>query len=457
MSESFRILVVDDEDTVRGQLVSFLERMGHQVTWFSEGEDALPTARKEDFDQIIVEIRMRSMDGFVLLEELQALNPEACVIVITGHATMDAAIQALRLGASDFLTKPIRYEELTAAIEKSGRLQSMRREQRRLRDAIGVLLHTGNIEEKIIGESEEIHRVRHQVELAASPSCRSVLITGETGTGKEVIARAIHQLRHEPSDPFIAINCPALPENLIESELFGHVRGAFTGATGDRLGAFELAHKGTLFLDEVADLSQAAQAKLLRVLETRTTNRVGSSRPRKVDVKVLAATNCDLDKSVAEGLFRSDLLFRINVFHVEISPLRERPKDILPLVQHFLARQPHLDRRTKELSPAVIKILQGYDYPGNARELRNIIERAVVFAQGGSILPDHIMLPRRARKRKTEGVTPKVRNEVPEEQDVIRETLAVLNETRWNRRKAAEKLGISYDTLRWRIKKYGLR
>ncbi len=457
MSESFRILVVDDEDVVRDQLVSFLEKMGHLVTWFAAGAEALSSAHKEDYDQIIVEIRMRSMDGFVLLEELQALNPEACIMVITGGATMDAAIQALRLGASEFLTKPIRYEELTAAIEKSSRLQSMRHEQRRLRDQIGVLLHTGNIEEKLIGESDEIRRIRYQVELAASPNCRSVLITGETGTGKEVIARAIHQLRHEPSDPFIAINCPALPENLIESELFGHVRGAFTGATGDRLGAFELAHGGTLFLDEVADLSHAAQAKLLRVLETRTTTRVGASRARKVDVKVLTATNCDLDKQVEEGLFRSDLLFRINVFHVEISPLRERPKDILPLVYHFLAKQPHLARRTKELSAPVIKTLEGYDYPGNARELRNIIERAVVFAQGGTILPDHIMLPRRAiRRPKTETDVPIVAQQGPPKQE-DEETLAALNEARWNRRKAAEKLGISYETLRWRIKKYGLR
>lgn len=454
MAKTARVMIVDHEDSVRESLAGLVRALDHKVTAFTNGQDALK-ADVEDFDIVLLELVMPDMDGFSIFREIHKRDPTISVIVITGHATMDAAIGALRLGASDFLLKPLDTDALTAALEKSARLQAMRTEQARLRGAIGALLHAPDVEETVIGDSAVMDRIRKQVELAATPGCRSVLITGETGTGKEVVARAVHQHRHEPSDPFIAVNCPALPENLIESELFGHVRGAFTGATSDRLGAFELADGGTLFLDEVADLSPAAQAKLLRVLETRTTRRVGSGRDRTVDVKVLAATNCDLEEKVREGLFRADLLFRINLFQIELPPLRERLEDVPQLATRFLEQHHHLSADTRTLSDEVMAILSGYHYPGNIRELKNIVERAVVLAQGDAISPEHIMLPRGMRQA-VKAAAPKVPPTTTAADDVAQQTRDALKEHRWNRRKAAKALDISYESLRWRISKYGL-
>ena len=455
---TLQILIVDDERVIRDSLSDFLRKLGHLVRVCGNAEKALTLVEDNVYDMVLLDIRMPGKDGLALFEELRQLQPELSVIMITGHGSLDTAIQALRLGASDFLKKPINLEELEAAVEKSVRLNTYRTEQRRLRGAIRAIQtrELGDDARKlIVGESSAMAELRRKVELAASSACRSILITGETGTGKEVVAQTLHRLKHKGTDPFIAVNCPALPETLIESELFGHVRGAFTGATADRMGSFELANGGTLFLDEISDLAAAAQAKLLRVLESRTVRRIGGDREKPVDVTVVVASNRDLDRCIEEGTFRSDLYYRLNTFQIEILPLRARRDDILPLARHFLGKCLRPTDPACRFSTDVEKLLLDYDYPGNARELRNIVERAVILSQGDVIGSEHLTMEAHVGRRATptlEDLPPRLR----QERDEAEATAAALRESNWIRSEAARNLGISYDALRWRIKKYSL-
>ncbi|OGP57275.1 MAG: hypothetical protein A2V67_01110 [Deltaproteobacteria bacterium RBG_13_61_14] len=446
---SLRVLLVDDEDIVHQTLAGYLRDSGHQVDDAYEAESALTLLEQNDYDLALLDVQMPGMDGLSLLGKVVMLQPELSAVIISGHATMDITIQALRLGAADFLTKPVKLLELDAVLEKAVRIRELRQLQRHLRDTIRRLQASEDQRERnrrLVGLSPATEDVRRQIRMAVEAKCDTVLILGETGTGKEVVAREIHFLAGPDESPFIAMSCPAIPDTLVESELFGHRKGAFTGATEDKAGYFELANEGTLFLDEIGDLSPAAQAKLLRVLETRTLRRVGGIQEIQVALRLIAATNVPLEELVKAGRFRQDLLYRLNVFTIQLLPLRERREDILPLAEHFLS----LPTVRRELpvtgfSPAAQERLLSYNYPGNARELRNLVERAAILCRSGEIQPEHLGLSE----------TGTIKTETPgslkpnTERDQI---LNALEQAKWNRREAARSLGMPYSTLRYKMK-----
>ena len=446
---SLRVLLVDDEEIVHQTLAGYLRDSGHQVDDAYEAESALTLLEQNDYDLALLDVQMPGMDGLSLLGKVVMLQPELSAVIISGHATMDITIQALRLGAADFLTKPVKLLELDAVLEKAVRIRELRQLQRHLRDTIRRLQASEDQRERnrrLVGLSPATEEVRRQIRMAVEAKCDTVLILGETGTGKEVVAREIHFLAGPDESPFIAMSCPAIPDTLVESELFGHRKGAFTGATEDKAGYFELANDGTLFLDEIGELSPAAQAKLLRVLETRTLRRVGGSQEIQVALRLIAATNVPLEELVKAGRFRQDLLYRLNVFTIQLLPLRDRRQDIIPLAEHFLSLA--MVRRglpVTGFSPAAQERLLSYDYPGNARELRNLVERAAILCRSGEIQPEHLSLPE----------TGTIKTETPSwlkpntERDQI---LSALEQAKWNRREAARTLGMPYSTLRYKMK-----
>lgn len=447
------ILLADDEEIVHQTIGDYLRESGHRVDDVRDGRAAWDAIQSQSHDLALVDVRMPGMDGLALLSEAGQLFPDLSVVIITGHANVEIAVEALRLGAADFLTKPIKLVELDAVLEKSIRLGDMRREQRRLRGAIRGLQATSEQHgaDGVVGTGSHMRHVRAQIRQAVEADCRTILITGETGTGKEVVARAIHFESCSETDPLIAVSCPAFPDSLVESELFGHVRGAFTGATEDRAGCFELADGSTVFLDEIGDLSTAAQAKLLRVLETRKLRRVGASEEISVDVRVIAATNAPLEQLAAEGKFRRDLFYRLNVYPIQLQPLRKRREDIRPLAEHFLAG--YVTQRgihSEGFSPEAINALVSYDFPGNARELRNVIERAVILAGAGRILPEHLHLT----GPNPDNAAPRSAKENKDEERA--RILDALERAQWNRRQAAKELDMPYSTLRYKIQKLGI-
>jgi DNA-binding NtrC family response regulator len=369
---------------------------------------------------------------------------------------MEVAIQALRRGAVDFLIKPIKLLELDAVLEKGLRVQELRKERRRLRATIGGIQAAEDRRRgghSFIGKSAAARRVQEQIKEIVEEECDTVLITGETGTGKEVVARQIHSALGDGESPFIAVSCPALTDSLVESELFGHTKGSFTGANIDRSGYFELADGGTLFLDEVGDLSPSIQAVLLRVLETRSFRRIGADQEIRVRLRVIAATNVELQTAVDQGTFRRDLFYRLNVYPISLSPLRERRSDIIPLAHHFLAT--YADSRGKhcpEISPAARATLEQYDYPGNARELRNIIERAAMLCRCSDPIEEkHLGLAPLSLKK-----APIFAENSRGERDERGRIVDALKSCRWNRRKAAEQLNMPYSTLRFKIDRFNI-
>jgi len=454
MERSLNIILADDEEIVHQTIAGYLRDLGHSVDGVYDGLAALESIKERDYDLALVDIRMPGMDGLSLLAEVQGICPEMSVVIITGHGNMDIAIQALRLGATDFLTKPIKLLELDAVLVTSARIHTLRRDRRHLRETIRGIQTSEDIRERnrsLVGTSHATREVRKQIRQAADAGCETLLITGETGTGKEVVAREIHFQASSDESPFIAVSCPALPDSLVESELFGHVKGAFTGATADRAGYFELANGGTLFLDEIADLSASTQAKLLRVLETRTLRPVGSSKEINVDLRVIAATNAVLEELVEAQKFRRDLFYRLNVYSIHLLPLRERREDILPLAEHFLsiyAAQRGL--RFDGFSLGAKDVLMGYDFPGNARELRNLVERAAILCRSGQILAEHLNLPEYSV---TDISSERARLDDDHERAYI---LRALEDARWNRRQAARNLGMPYSTLRYKMQKLGI-
>jgi DNA-binding NtrC family response regulator len=446
-----RIMLVDDEAIVLRTIGGYLRHAGHQVEEASDGESGLKRLLAEEFDLALVDIRMPRLDGLSVLKRLHETKPYLAVVIITGHGDMETAIHALRFGVADFLTKPIKLIELDSVVEKSVRLTSLRRDKRKKKEAIGGIQPLEGLRCRnrgIIGSSRATQDVRQRIELATQAGCDTILISGETGTGKEVVAREIHSLAKPEGSSFIAVSCPALPESLVESELFGHVKGSFTGATVDRPGSFELADGGTLFLDEVAELSARTQARMLRALETRVIQRVGGSKEIQVDLRVIAATNVPLEDLVADGRFRRDLFYRLNVFTVNLLPLRKRREDIMPLAEHFL--QGSVARKGKQLdgfSEQARELLINYDYPGNARELRNLVDHATILERSEVIDAQHICLP---------GVQASCLGDVGparEEGNERIRILAALKESKWNRRKTARMLGMTYATLRYRMKR----
>jgi two-component system nitrogen regulation response regulator NtrX len=369
------LLIVDDEANIRSSLQGALGREGYQV----EVAASLPEAReklREAFDFVLLDVWFPGGSGLDLLSEIAAAHPETTVVMMSGHATIDVAIQATRLGAFDFLEKPISLERLLVVLRNASGATALRAENRRI---------TGAGTHPIVGRSPAIQELIQAIE-QAGPSGARILILGEHGTGKELVARACHEASPRRAMPFVAVNCSAIPEELIESELFGHERGAFTGATQARRGRFEEAHGGTLFLDEVGELSPRAQTKLLRVLQEGELSRVGGNRAIKVDVRVVAATNRDLAASIASGAFREDLYFRLAVIPITVPPLRERAEDVPLMVEHFAARlAQETGKRPVRFAPPALALLARYEYPGNVRELRNLVERLVIMNPGTAI------------------------------------------------------------------------
>jgi DNA-binding NtrC family response regulator len=449
-----RILIADDEQLVRRTIADYLVKLGKRVDSVGNGLDALERLSEYHYDLALFDVKMPGLDGLTLLDRAQALRPELSIVIMTGHGTMEMVIEALRLGAVDFLNKPVRLGELDAVLQKAERIGELRRDRTRLREAIRFIQSSEDVQfgkRRLIGGSPATESVRNQVRLAVEAECDTILIVGETGTGKEVVAREIHNIGGPTDSPFIAVSCPALPESLVESELFGHVKGSFTGALENRAGHFELADGGTLFLDEIADLSAAAQAKILRALETRRIRRVGSSRECTVNLRVVAATNAPLEELVEERKFRRDLLYRLNGFSIPLAPLRERREDILPLANHFLNTfAAKRNMRLLGLSDDAQEALKHFDFPGNTRQLKNVVERAAILRGEGQIQVQDLALP-----ESPEGSGPD--SDPPSKEDwERRRILLTLERVRWNRREAAKVLEIPYSTLRYKIKMYGI-
>jgi DNA-binding NtrC family response regulator len=444
MSARYTILVVDDEPAFRLFVTTVLRDAGYEVTSAHNGAEALAILGARHFHLVLTDLKMPDVSGIEILEAVRRDSPETPVILITAFGTIESAVEATRKGAADYLLKPLKDpEELRRVVGRA-------LHERSLEDAVAAQDGRGASpgEAGIVGQSPALRRV---LDLARSvaPSPTTVLITGESGTGKELIARAIHRWSPRAEGPFVAVNCAALPDALLESELFGHERGAFTGAVAQRRGRFELAHGGTLFLDEVGDMSPALQGKLLRVLEAQEFERVGGTRTLRVDVRVIAATNADLGAAAAARRFREDLYYRLSVFPVQLPPLRQRPEDILALAEHFLGRlRRTLRKPVAGFTPEAQARLRGYAWPGNVRELENVVERAVILAQGDRIgLAELSLLP-----------VPGPPEEEGGELKVLEHAaiLQALADTGGNRRLAARRLGIGLRTLQYRLKQYGM-
>ncbi len=444
-----RILVVEDDASLRRVIEFTLEEAGYRILTADSGEAGLALFRREKPPVVVTDIQMPGISGYDLLREVKAAHPETLVIVVTAFGSVEKAVEAMKLGAYDYLTKPFSRDELRLVVEKALSFAGLRQENVRLREALAGRADAASI----IGVSEAMREVFEVVRRVAASEA-TVLIEGESGTGKELIARAIHHGSERRGGAFVPVNCSAIPRDLLESELFGHRKGAFTGAVKDRPGKFEQADGGTIFLDEVGELPLELQPKLLRALQEREIEPVGGS-PRKVDVRVVAATNRDLEEALEQGSFREDLYYRLAVVPVQLPPLRERTDDISPLVGHFLAKH---GGEGVSLSDEALRLLQGYPWPGNVRELENTVERMLVLRRGNELgerdLPAKIAIP---RAEKGEGVL----NLPPEGYplaDLEREAvLEALRRCGWNQTRAAGFLRIPRHTLIYRMEKYGIK
>ena len=413
---------------------------GHAVEQAADGAEAVRALGAGFHDLVVMDIRMPGMDGIAALERVKALSPRTGVVMMTAYASVETAVRAMKLGAFDYVTKPIDIDEVRAVIARF--IASVAPDEE---EDGGPLIESRDV----VGASDALRAVlelAHQV--AASDA--TVLVLGESGTGKEVVAREIHRASPRARAPFVAVNCSAIPETLLESELFGHEKGSFTGAVRQKKGRFELAEGGTIFLDEIGDMSPALQAKLLRFLQDHRLQRIGGSADIPMDARVIAATNRDLEREVAEERFREDLFFRLNVVTITVPPLRERVEDVPPLVEHFLKLHAPEGVKPKKVSPRAMRLLTAYPWPGNVRELENAVQRAVVLSRGETIFPEH--LPPRVRSAETDGAEPVPGRTMREiERDVIVKTL---RETGGNRTNAAKILGIARRTLQNKIKEY---
>jgi DNA-binding NtrC family response regulator len=446
-----RILVVDDEINIRGALVTLLEKKRYQVRGAGTGEEALEQLETAAADLVQTDLKMPGMGGMEFLRRLKQKWPDIEVLVMTAYGSIDTAIEAMRCGAYDYLTKPIDRERFPLAVEKALERHALAFENKQLKDR----LETRTRFDHMVGESEPMQGVYSLVEMVADSDV-TVLLMGESGTGKELVARAIHHKSHRADGPFVTLNCGALPENLFESELFGYEKGAFTGATTNKMGRFELADSGTLLLDEVGELSLKSQVDFLRVLETKEFRRLGGTKIVKVDTRIVAATNRNLEEAVKRGDFREDLYYRLNVVPIRLPPLRERGDDIPLLADRFLdefSAQHH--REPKEISREAMRLLRLYAWPGNIRQLRNLLERMVVTLKDPLILPEHLPEEIRASREDARTMVVSLGSSLKDiEREAIRRTLAEVTN---HREKAAKLLGISLRALQYKIKEYGIR
>ena len=450
-----RILVVDDQDMMRDSLAGNLAREGHEVVAAADGAAALARLTAGRFDLLITDLRMPRMNGMDLLQEAKRLRPEMAVVMMTAHGNVPNAVEAMRQGAYDYIQKPFDGEAIKALVERALEHGRLVRENQALRCMTEL-----SAPRPLIGNGPAMQEVRRKIELVARSSA-TVLVRGESGTGKEVVARAIHQASERRERPMLAVNCAALSENLLESELFGHERGAFTGADRMRRGRFELADGGTLLLDEISEIAPALQAKLLRVLQESTFERVGSSVSQQVDVRVVATTNRNLERAVADGKFREDLFYRLNVVPIDLPPLRRRSEDVPDLCRHFLHQISKRDRSPfRHIEPDATRLLQRYDWPGNVRELQNIVERACVLESEPGVVRAATIGPWLGSANATAGRTHPGGSAVEElagkpladiEKKVI---LTTLQQFKGHRAKTAVALGIGIRTLGMKLKRW---
>jgi len=456
-----RILVADDHDALREGMALSLDRLGHEVQAVKSGAEAISAYRKRRADVVVTDLRMIPLDGIEVVKRLRADDPDATVLVVSAHGTIAAAVDAMRAGAIDFLEKPFSPEVLRARVEKAVEIARERRGAQAAR-ARAEALDEDRIREHdphgLVGRSDPIRRVLDQIRKVAAADA-TVLVQGESGTGKELVARALHDGSRRRDGPFVSVSCAAIPEGLLESELFGHERGAFTGAVRRKLGRFELAHQGTLFLDEVGEIPPAIQVKLLRVLQERSFERVGGEETVAVDVRVVSATNRDLARMVAEGSFREDLFYRLNVVPVTLPPLRERTGDVEELARFFLGRiAPRLGRKVTGFAPEALELLGRHRWPGNVRELENVVEQALVFAEGELVRPED--LPDGLRRAPAAAALPvptgdRSLTEILE--DLERQLiLAAYERAKGVKAETARLLGIKPSALYYKLEKYGI-
>jgi two-component system NtrC family response regulator len=449
------MLVVDDKANIRALLESAFIDRGYHVDTAGSGEDAVGMLTERHYDVVLTDLNMPGMNGLEVLKAAKSVTPETEVILITAYGTIDIAVEAMRLGAYDFITKPFKIAEIERKVDRIARKQRPERAT-----AAQTWIHPGV--KHFVAASDHSRKLLKMIARIA-PSRSSVLITGPSGVGKELVARAIHEASPRRDAPFVALNCAALAPGVLESELFGHEKGAFTGADSQRIGRFERAIGGTLFLDEVGEIENAIQTKLLRVLQESEIERVGGSKPVPVDVRIVAATNRDLKQAIDDGRFREDFYYRLNVFSLQVSPLCERPDDIPALVDHFLRKfSLELGKEVYDADDDVIYLFMRYSWPGNVRELENVIERAVVLAEGNSItreeLPAEILNTPAPEPASGAPKPAPTASSLQERTDRMEAELiqGALERFRWNKTKAAEHLGLKRTTLQYKIKKFGL-
>lgn len=453
-----KILVADDEKSMREFLEIMLRKEGYRVTLASNGEEAVKWAEREIFDLALLDIRMPKLDGLSALKKIKTLSPETVVVVITAFASADTAIRAMKEGAYDYITKPFKVDEIKLIIRNALEKKNLEKENLILKQVVQERYHFGNI----IGQSPKMLEVYNLLEKVA-PTKTNILITGESGTGKELVAKAIHYNSPRRDKPFVTLNCGAIPESLIESELFGHMKGAFTDAISTKKGLFEVADEGTIFLDEISELPLMMQVKLLRVIQDKEFKRVGGTEDIRVDVRIISATNKDLEEAVREKRFREDLFYRLNVIQIKLPPLRERKEDIPLLAHHFLKKySEELGKSITRISPEALQFLMNYDFPGNVRELQNIIERAVALETSPELSLQNL-------SSYLENQLPAKRSpfeiELPEEGIDLEKVVAdlekmlllkALDRAKGVKKKAAELLHINFRSMRYRLEKYGL-
>ncbi len=448
------ILVIDDKDSMREMLSQTLTDEGHQVDTAPDGKTGLDLARQRPFDIVLTDLRMPDIDGLQVLKGVKEIDDETAVIVMTAFGSIEDAVEAMRRGAYDFISKPFETERLTLLVQKAVENRRLHAENSILREELAHNLGFSDI----IGANEKMKEVSRLIQKVAN-SDTSVIITGESGVGKELFARAVHSLSPRRNKPYVPINCAAIPRELLENELFGSEKGAFTGAVARKIGKFEIAEGGTIFLDEIGDMELSLQAKLLRVLQERVIERLGGAKPIKVDVRVVAATNMDLSQAIQRKVFREDLFYRLSVFPINIPPLRERIDDIRPLAEYFIDKFcKEMKKPTKQLTREAQSLLERYEWPGNVRELENTIERAVILAESKKITQQHLAIrvagADEIQLRDGAGLKEIAAHaQTQAERGTI---VRVLNQVRGNKRKCAKILKIDYTTLFDKMKKYSI-
>lgn len=452
--KNFNILIIDDEKSQRDILSGYLKKKGFTVFTAESGNDGIKIVNENIVDIILSDYKMPEMTGIEVLEKVRKLNPEISFVIITAYGTIENAVAAMQIGAYDYISKPVDLDELDLLIDRIIEHKNLKSENQLLKDQ----LKEKHKLTSIISQSPKMEEVL-SVASRAAESKATVLITGENGTGKEVLAKAIHFASNRKDKPFIAVNIPALSENLVESELFGHEKGAFTGAEKLKKGRFEIAGGGTIFLDEIGDMNPNLQVKLLRTLQEHTYERVGGAEVLKADVRIIAATNQDLEKKIKEGNFREDLYYRLNVVRIHVPTLNERREDILPLIEHFLQKfRNENGKENIEISKEAVDKLLKYNYPGNVRELENIIERAVVLCRGNFITDDDLSISVRGLINEID--FPQTgEGSIVEQVEALEKKLIydALQETNGNQTKAGKLLGLTERNLRYKMKKYGIK